>query len=233
MGEKIKSLLNVLKNKALNSVKNGIESKYPEFKPKPVESLQPKPEPINITIPGKDGLPLRLPNRSNNSNNKVTAEDLYETFDPYGLATESAKILVHPNKQTYTPQEVLSIGKTSMNYGENPELSTGEMKAPNYDKDGNLTSYDYAPMRNNSYTVNGLLAQPYWKKALNKRGVHSLEDVKNSTKASMDTALMTLLRSNYDTYLKEMASQGTIHPKLTDKLNYGDWYAADPELRNR
>lgn len=269
-----------IKNNALRFITDKIANSYPDIAskyrnnnqntsnlgsiPSHQNSTVIQPEPINITIPGKDGLPLRLPNRSNNPNNKVTAEDLYEVLDPYGIATESAKVLVHPRQQTRTPDEIQNIGLNkikmnnienkknklpiipinpetikqygeSWNYGENPELSTGVMEAPNYDG-----SYDYATMRNNNNTVNGLLADTYqdgtknpWKISLNKRGIHSLEDVKNSTKASINTALMTLLRSNYGTYRDEMAKQGTDYPKLTGKLNYSDWYAADPELRNR
>jgi hypothetical protein len=245
----IKSTLNNLKDRIISGIKqapanigNYLKDRWQELPDKlsasnisifpTLTNPQPTPtqiqeEPINITIPGKDGQPFSLPNRNNNPNNKLTAEDLYESLDPYGIATESAKVLLHPSQQTRTPNELSRLGE-SWNYGENPELSIGEMKEPNNDG-----SFDYGPMRNNDRTIADLLSQPYWKKALNKRGVNSLDDIKNSTKASIEAALMTLLRSNYGTYQNEIQEQGTDTPNLAGKLNYRDWYAADPELRNR
>lgn len=221
-----------------NRIKERIEKRYPDivqnYQPQPV-AVSGKPEPITITTPGKDGQPLTIPNRSNNPRSRVAAEDLYDVFDPYKLATESAKVLVHPRQQTYTPEEITRLGRESWNYGENPELGTGmgqgeepTMAAPNQDG-----TYDYSSFRNNEATINDMLTQPYWKRALNRRGISSLEDIKANSKNSMQAALLTLLRDNYDTYKAEMERQGTNYPDLSGKLNWKAWYAADPELRNR
>lgn len=233
------SFFNGIKNKVLGFIKGGIEKKYPEiaqnYAQPTIMPTRTPPEPINITIPGKDGSPYRIPNKANNPTKRVAAEDLMDVFDPYKLATESAKVLLHPRKQTYNPEEVKRLGTENWNYGENPELGTGmgvgeepTMAAPNPNG-----SIDYATFRNNDATINDMFTQPYWKGALNRRGISSLEDIKSNSQNSMKAALLTLLRDNYDVYRAEMERQGTNYPDLSGKLNWKSWYAADPELRNR
>lgn len=226
-------------NEIWNSIRNRLFKNNP---PQSTSSYQanptptPTPEPINITIPGNNGEDYRLPNRVNNPANKLTAEDLFEVFEPYKLATESAQVLKHPYQQTYSSEEIQRLGKNNYNYGENPDFGTGKgkdeeatMKAPNDDG-----SFDYGTMRINDQSFNEMLNRSdYWKNAGAKRGINSLEDIKTDTRKNIEAALLMLLDSNYDTYQKEMEKQGTSYPDLSGKVNWNRWYAAPQELRFR
>lgn len=224
LGEILKNIKNRLfKNSPPQSI--SAESQQPTTIPTQI----PQPQPINITVPGDNGEDFKMPNRSNNPNNKLTAEDLFDVFDKYKLATESAQVLKHPMQQTYTPEEVERIGKESYNRGENPEFSIGEMEASNDDG-----TFDYGPMRINDSGIEELLGRSdFWKNAGAKRGINSLEDIKNDTKKNLEAALLTLLDSNYETYQNEMKTQGTQYPDLSGKVNWNRWYAAPLEQKTR
>lgn len=162
----------------------------------------------NITVPGKDGQPFRLPEN--------VAQVLLNSLNDVGEATNSARVLIHPNMQTYTPEEIARKKHDNWNYGENPRF---EPAAEYLQTNG---TWDRGLMRNNSGTINDMLSRPFWKAALNAKGIYNEKDVLDPQK-SADAARILLEYSNWDSNTQSMRPNP----------NYRHWYAAPLELRTR
>jgi hypothetical protein len=141
------------------------------------------------------------------------AQILKEIFDPINEATNAAQVLKHPRSQTYSPQEVERMGAESWNLGENPWFRTGLLQVPNYDKNKNITSYDYGLMRNNNKTFDDLKSRAYWAKQLAEKNINNIEDTED-TRKSMELAKIT-------------GDQEV----MEGRERWRPWYAATLELR--
>lgn len=179
--------------------------------PSPMPTAIPTPYRHNITVPSRDGT-TRIPDD--------IAQVLMNSFDSIGEATNSARVLIHPESQTYGDKEIWDDKNKkwarSYNFGENPNF---KLSAPALNNDG---SYDRGLMRNNSNTFAGMLAQAYWKKQMANKGINSFTDLDDPQK-SADMGRLTLERGNWD----------SANQKIKPNPSWRQWYAAPLDLRFR
>jgi len=178
-------------------------------------TITPTPTPVapyhpNITIPNSQtGQPYKIPEN--------IAQILLNSFNKSGEATNAAQILHHPRSQTYSPAEVQRYGKENWNYGENASFKTS-----NIDVKNDNGSIDRGFMRINDRTFAGMQSSPFWRQAMEKRGITSWEDMNDPQKNS-DMGLLILMNSNWDSENQTMK----------DTPEWRRWFAGALSLRYR
>lgn len=158
----------------------------------------------NITIPGSQGGTTKIPGS--------TAQTLMNNFNDIGEATNAAMVLHHPRSQTYTPEEIKTYGRKSINHGENASFRN---IVDATQSDGSI---DRGLMRINSNTFNGLMQRhPEW---MAKAGITSWEQM-NDPELNARVARLILLDSNYK------------DGQVRSNPSWRRWFAAPLELRKR
>lgn len=170
---------------------------------------------LSSPMPQQQGFRLSVPSDQGTFNlPDDIAQEIGNVFEPSKQATAAAQVLHHPNQQTRTPQEILRLGE-NWNRGENPEMIRNKIDIPNNDG-----SIDRGLFRINSNTFSGMLQNPFWKQAMEKRGITSWDDMEDPQK-NVNMAYLILARGNWDSKNSQMLSNPS----------WGQWYAAPQELR--
>lgn len=181
------------------------------------------PTPTPTSVPqsaGQQPLPIRIAIPSANGPGETVvpqdiADILFRVFEPYKQATNAAEVMHHPMQVSGLPEEIARGKNDFGNRGENPEFNPLAENTWNYDG-----SVDHGLMQNNSGTFDGMMEQPFWRNAMQKRGINSFEDLLDPEK-SAEMSLLTLMRGNWDRENQTMKE----NPKWTQ------WYAAPRRLR--
>lgn len=157
-----------------------------------------------ITIPATHGGTTQVPPH--------IAQSLLNNFNDIGEATNAAKVLHHPQEQTYMPSEIKRFGTPSVNYGENASFK------PVADSIQSDKSIDRGLMRVNSNTFNGLMKRhPDW---MRQAGVSDFSQM-NDPELNARVARLILLDSNYDS------------GQIKKNPSWKRWFAAPLALRSR
>jgi hypothetical protein len=198
----------------------------------PIKSAQQLPQ----TSGGGEGFRLSVPSDNGKTFNfsPELAQQIGNVFEPFKQATAAAQVLHHPTQQTRTRDEIKRLGE-NFNRGENPELVTQNIDISNPqtatakriaegDKFNSETkkyeSVDRGLFRINSRTFNGMMENPFWKAAMEKRGIKSWQDMEDPNK-NTQMAYLILARSNWDSQNSQM----------TQNPSWNPWYAAPLKLR--
>lgn len=190
--------------------------------PTPTATPMPTPTPTQPPLP----IRIAIPSSSGQGETVVPQEyanAIFKAFDPYNEATNAAQVLQHPMQVSGTPAEIAyrdAKHPNGINYwgniGENPGFNP---QAVNTNENGSL---DTGLFQINQDTFNGMLASPYWKAALERRGITNYEQMKNPLQNAL-TAMLILMRGNFN------EPQGTMNPNPS----YIQWYGAPRDLRMR
>lgn len=180
--------------------------------PQPKQSLiqqQPQqPYVAKIQVPTGQG---------NQTLNPQMSQMLLNNFNDIGEATNSARVLLHPNQQTRTQGELNKGLGTSFNRGENPEFKMSNIDVPNNDG-----SIDRGLFRINSNTFTEMIKDKFWGSVMKNSGIKSWSDMDNVDKNTR-MARLILARANWD-------SQNN---QIMQNPNWSQWYAAPLDLRTR
>jgi hypothetical protein len=190
-------------------------SPKPQFSPAPPvnpsqQYAQAEPTPqqqyggggFRVQVPSDNG-PVNLPDS--------ISQNLGNELDRYGLATEAARVLIHPRQQTYTPQEVAQYGHENWNTGENPQFIT-----TNTDRTQGNGTIDRGLMRENSQPFKELQGSHKWNTILKENGIKSFDDLHDTAKSI-----------RYAKILGDYYEQDLGLPRWLA------WFAAPPDLRTR
>lgn len=164
---------------------------------------------FRLSVPGDNGQTFNFP--------PEIAQQIGNVFEPIHEATSAARVLRHPNQQTRTAPELKRLGE-NWNRGENPDLITNNIDIPNPSDN----SIDRGLFRINSNTFNGMIKDPFWKKAMATRGITKWSDMEDPNK-NTQMAYLILARSNWDTNTSS----------VKQNPNWGSWYAAPIDLRTK
>jgi hypothetical protein len=203
------------------------EAKAPNPTMKLAPTIMPKipkatPTPTSKLIPNTISIPHKSGEGMFNVPQNVT-EALMKTMDPIGEATNSARTLYHPWSQTFTPEEIKTIGRKNMTYGENPDFIIKNIDVPN-----DNGSIDRGLTRINSDTFNGMWNQQNpngtypWRDKMMEKGITSYADMEDLNK-NIEMMRLILSRGNWDSNAR----------KIKKNPSYRQWFAAPLELRTR
>lgn len=174
-----------------------------------------------IQIPDDNGGLYTIPLHSDT---QVDSDDLYRNLGDIGMEDEFARVLRHPNQQTYSQDEINRFGKENYNRGENPDFSYGLMEAPNSDG-----TYDYGVGRTNSATFEDMKKNAFWGSKMKEKGLNTVQDLADKDKA-LQMSRLQIIRDNYQNYLDSMNEDGTVTNWKTPP-RFGGYYAAPLDLR--
>lgn len=163
---------------------------------------------FDLSVPGPDGQPFQIPHN--------IAQVIGNVFEPDKLATEAASVLVHPNQQTRTLDELKRLAE-SWNVGENAGM---RIAGDNLNKNG---STDRGLFQVNSNTFNGMSQDPNWRSAMDAAGIGGYGDMNNLDK-NVAMAKLILARRNYDRNAPD---------HIAPNPSWDPWYAAPLNLRSR
>lgn len=180
-----------------------------QYAPTPTPSPYSQRQPLRIAIPSANG-------EGETIVPEPAASAIYNAFDKYGEATNAAQVLHHPMQISGTPNEVQQGFNHWGNRGENPDFRSD---AVNINRGG---SKDTGLFQINSDTFNGMMSNPYWKSAMERRGITSYDQMNDPYKNAL-MGMLILMRGNFD------PTQGT----MNKNPNYSQWYGAPQQLRVR
>jgi hypothetical protein len=163
---------------------------------------------FHLSVPGENGT-VNLPQQ--------ISQQIGNVFEPYNEATSAARVLTHPLQMTNIPGEQSRGINTAPNRGENPNLTT-----QNIDIKNNDGSIDRGLFRINSNTFNEMSQNPFWRQAMQNKGITSWDNLNDMNK-NTEMALLVLKYMNWNNQANTM----------NENPNYASWYAAPRDLRAR